>query len=78
MTPVIDFWEVGYGVEVRRDFANGWLLSTKISGARFCSRDARREEGMVRNDTLGLPARVAGDVWIGEVLRCGRRGKRDD
>jgi len=35
-------------------------------------------EGIVRNDTLGLPARVAGDVWVGEVLRCGWRGEGDN
>ena len=34
---------------------------------------------MVRNDHChDLPASLAGDIRVGEVLGCGRRGKRDD
>src|SRR5262245_38668864 len=43
-------------------------------------RGARKAGGTwVSNDHWhGLPARVACNVWIGEILRCGRRGEGDD
>jgi hypothetical protein len=53
----------------------------KLSGARPVQevRPQGRGFAVVSNDHChGLPARIAGNVWIGEVLRGGRRGKGDD
>jgi len=52
----------------------------KVPGAHSGQegRPQGREFRVVSSDHCGLPARVAGNVWIVEILRCGRRGKRDD
>ena len=56
--------------------------SRKISGARY-GREGRPKGREAWSDHgrplhADLPARMAGDIGIGEVLGCGRRGKRDD